>query len=128
MKLLFIKKIFFLTLFIFTLILNSHAQQGSLTINQDPRIDELIKFKKEIEYTSDNYRIQIFSGERTKAENNQLNFKKYFSEYSSKLVYETPNYKIWVGHFRTRLEADRALKKVKFKFPYAFIFKPKKKN
>jgi hypothetical protein len=47
-------------------------------------------------------------------------------EMASKLVYETPNYKIWVGNFRTRLEADRALVKVKSKFPTAFIFKPKK--
>ena len=40
--------------------------------------------------------------------------------------YETPNYKIWVGNFKTRLEADRALQRIKRAFNSAFIFKPKK--
>ena len=35
------------------------------------------------------------------------------------------NYKIWVGNFKTRLEADRALVKIKRKFSNAFYFKPK---
>jgi hypothetical protein len=42
------------------------------------------------------------------------------------MEFETPNYKIWIGNFNTRLEADRALVKVKRKFAYAFYFKPKK--
>jgi len=54
-----------------------------------------------------------------------LNLKKD-PQYRSSLEYETPNYKIWVGNFRSRLEADRALVKVKRKFTSAFIFKPGK--
>jgi hypothetical protein len=41
------------------------------------------------------------------------------------MVYETPNYKIWIGNFRSRLEADKALIKIKKKYINAFIFKPK---
>jgi len=104
----------------------NNAQQGTVTVDQDPRIDELIELRKKLDDKSDRYRIQIFSGDRTRAENKRANFGKYFSQYYTKLVYETPNYKIWVGSFRTRLEADRALIKVKKKFPNAFIFKPQK--
>ena len=46
--------------------------------------------------------------------------------YSSEMKYETPNYKIWVGDFRTKIEADRALIAIKKKYPNAFIFTPKK--
>ena len=49
-----------------------------------------------------------------------------FENWKSNIVYEYPNFKIWAGSFATRLEADRALKEVKRKFPSAFIFKPKK--
>jgi len=40
------------------------------------------------------------------------------------MKYETPNYKVWVGRFRTRMEADRKLVKVKKLFPNAFLFTP----
>ena len=44
------------------------------------------------------------------------------------MKFETPNYKVWVGNFETRLEADRALRRIKRKFANAFIFKPKKEK
>ncbi|MFL0354132.1 SPOR domain-containing protein [Xanthomarina sp. GH4-25] len=109
----------------------SYGQQGTVTINQNKDIDKLLVLKKEInesENTSDRYRIQIYSGNRSEAEKAQSNFRNMSVDLKSKLVYETPNYKIWVGNFRTRLEADRALVKVKAKFPTAFIFKPKKEK
>ncbi|HLV38738.1 SPOR domain-containing protein [Xanthomarina sp.] len=107
----------------------SFAQQGNVIVNQDKEIDQLLNLKKTIntsENTSDRYKIQIYSGHRSEAESTQSNFRALSLEMPSKLVYETPNYKIWVGNYRTRLEADRALIKVKAKFPTAFIFKPKK--
>lgn len=110
---------------------SSFAQQGTVTINQDKDIDKLLSVKKEMnesENISDRYRIQIYSGNRSEAEKALSTFRNMSLELKSKLVYETPNYKIWVGNFRDRLEADRALKKVKVKFQTAFIFKPKKEK
>jgi hypothetical protein len=109
----------------------SFAQQGTVTINQDKDIDKLLSIKKEMnesENTSDRFRIQIYSGNRAEAEKTQSTFKALNMKMPSKLVYETPNYKIWVGNFRSQLEADRALAKVKAKFPAAFKFKPKKEK
>jgi hypothetical protein len=109
----------------------SFAQQGTVTINQDKDIDKLLSIKKEMnesENTSDRFRIQIYSGNRAEAEKTQSAFKALNMKMPSKLVYETPNYKIWVGNFRSQLEADRALAKVKAKFPAAFKFKPKKEK
>ncbi|RLJ65701.1 sporulation related protein [Lacinutrix venerupis] len=107
------------------------AQQGTVTINQNPEISTLLELKKQInteDEDSNRYKIQIYSGSRTRAESIENSFDSSFNSWSSKLVYETPNYKIWVGSFRTRLEADKALMKIKKKFPSAFIFKPKKKD
>ena len=107
------------------------AQQGEVLINQDQEITELLKLKKEInsnEDSSDRYKIQIYSGRRVSAEKSKSDFMNSYEKWSSKLVYETPNYKVWVGSFRSRLEADRALLDVKRKFPNAFIFKPKKEK
>ncbi|WP_299382435.1 SPOR domain-containing protein [uncultured Lacinutrix sp.] len=107
------------------------AQEGTVTVNQDPEISAILKLKKQInneDEDSDRYKIQIYSGSRQRAESIENSFDSSFNSWSSKLVYETPNYKVWVGNFRTRLEADKALLKVKKNFPSAFIFKPKKKS
>jgi hypothetical protein len=120
------------TIAIMTLITSfSFAQEGTLVINQDKEIIQLLNLKTEIntsENTSDRYRVQIYSGNRSDAEKAQSTFRSLNLDLPSKLVYETPNYKVWVGNFRDRLEADRALKKVKVKFPAAFKFKPKKEK
>ena len=107
----------------------SNAQQGKITLNQDDKITTLINLRKDMnknENSSDRYKIQIYSGNRALAEATQLDFKSKFNKWSSTMVFETPNYKIWAGSFRNRLEADRALKEIKQNFSSAFIFKPKK--
>lgn len=106
-----------------------YSQEGQVTVNQDKKIDALLNIKKEINKTenhSDRYKIQIYSGNRSGAQHAQSEFNSTFSGWYSTDVYEPPNFKIWVGNYRTRLEADRALQRVKKKFPSAFIFKPKK--
>ncbi len=104
---------------------NIQAQDGVVTVKQDKQIDALLKIKEDMNRTESNYKIQIYNGNRTDAEKNRLEFKKSFSDWSTSMQYETPNYKIWIGDFKTRLEADRALLKVKNKFSNAFIFTPK---
>ncbi len=105
------------------------AQQGTVVVNQDKKITTLLEVKKEMnknESDSDRYKIQIYSGNRSSAEAAQREFNSNFTDWKASIEYETPNFKIWAGNYRTRLEADRALKKIKSKFPNAFIFKPKK--
>ena len=122
----------FYAIALFTVLLSStfsYAQQGNTTINQDPKIDKLLNLKKSMnKESSDRYKIQIYSGSRGAAEKAREKFKSKYANWNPSMVFETPNYKIWAGNFRTRLEADRALKKIKREFSGAFIFKPKKKK
>ncbi|WP_233702644.1 SPOR domain-containing protein [Hyunsoonleella flava] len=108
-----------------------HAQEGKVTINQDDRITDLLELKKKMnrnETDSRRYKIQVYSGNRSGAQNAQKDFAETFGDWRPVMHYETPNFKVWAGNFSTRLEADRALKRIKRKFPAAFIFKPKKKK
>ena len=107
----------------------SFAQQGTLTINQDEKITKLLDVKKDInKNTTERYKIQIYNGNRNGAYNAETDFKNTFEDIKTIVVYEEPNFKTWVGNFRTKIEADRALKKIKSKFSNALIFKPKKSN
>lgn len=108
----------------------SYSQEGHMVINQDKHITVLLDLKKELnknETSSERYKIQVYSGNRSGAYEAQKEFKNTFGDWHSSMQYETPNFKVWAGNFRTRLEADRALKRIKRAFPHAFIFKPKKK-
>ncbi|WP_082422500.1 SPOR domain-containing protein [Aquimarina longa] len=104
--------------------------EASVTINQDPKIKMLLDIKSKMEKDgefSDRYKIQLYYGNLNKANEIVRAAKEAFPKWDSSIQWETPNYKVWVGNYQTRLEADRALKEIYTKFPNAFIFKPEKK-
>ncbi|MCD2258629.1 SPOR domain-containing protein [Psychroserpens luteolus] len=103
------------------------AQEGTVTIDQDSDITKLLEYKKDVK-TVDLYKIQLDFGSRSKAMALEQKFRNTFSQWPTDVVYETPNYKVWVGNFSTRLEADIALLKIKKKFSKAMVFEPKKDN
>ncbi|WP_067145070.1 SPOR domain-containing protein [Pseudotamlana agarivorans] len=105
----------------------TQAQEGQVSINQDKNIEKLLELKKNMnDDDADRYKIQIYNGNRQDAYAAQKKFSSTFSDWRPSIHFEQPNFKIWVGNFRTRLEADRALKRIKKEFSSAFIFKPKK--
>ncbi|WP_299115752.1 SPOR domain-containing protein [uncultured Winogradskyella sp.] len=102
-----------------------HAQQGQVNVEQDSDIDRLLEYKKDIK-TTKVYRIQVYqSVDPDKAQREKSNFLNAYGEWPVEIVWNTPNYKVWVGNFATRLEADRALAKIKKKYMNAIIFQPK---
>jgi hypothetical protein len=121
-----------LTLFVFlTFYAFAKAQTAQVQVSQDPKIPELLILKSKL--TNDNeladrYKIQVYSGNLGQAEVALRKFRNKVGTWSSSIEYETPNYKVWIGNFRNRLEADRALIKIKKEFPNALIFKPDSKR
>lgn len=108
----------------------SIAQEGQVTINQDELIPELLDKKTEMTRDSrlgDRYRIQLFSGDNSEASTIIKEYRTLYPQWTSTIVYETPNYKVWIGNFRNSLEADRALLEIKKTYPAAFRFRPEKK-
>lgn len=125
-----LKHSIFIFIFLGFSVLKTEAQEGQITVNQSSEITSLMALKKEANASvedSDRYKIQIYSGNRSGAEKALSSYRGKYT-WSSKMVYQEPNYKVWAGNFRTRIEADRALIKVKKKFVSAFIFKPRKKK
>ncbi|GAA4273937.1 SPOR domain-containing protein [Aquimarina gracilis] len=101
--------------------------EAIVTINEDPRIKILLNLKAKMEKEgdfSDRYKIQLYYGNLNKANEIMETSKQEFPQWDSSIKWETPNFKVWLGNYRTRLDADRALKEVHEKFPNAFIFKP----
>ncbi|PQJ80333.1 SPOR domain-containing protein [Polaribacter porphyrae] len=77
--------------------------------NSSPEIKKLItkkrNFNRKYGY---GYRIQIYYGNETKARSLQKKFKVNYPNVYTKLDYEQPYWKIKVGNYKTKLEADKA--------------------
>lgn len=113
----------FILFIAFTFSLN--AQQPEVKVTQDSDIDKLLEYKKDIK-TVKVYKIQVYqSTDPDKAKREKANFLNAYGEWPVEIVWNTPNYKVWVGNFTTRLKADRAWAKIKKKYMNAVIFQPK---
>ncbi|WP_405573747.1 SPOR domain-containing protein [Winogradskyella sp. Asnod2-B02-A] len=118
-------KSFYLILLSILLSSTLQAQEGVVNISQDDAIDKLLEYKKDIK-TSKVFKIQVYnSTDPDKAQREKANFLNSYDEWPVEIVWNTPNYKVWVGNFATRLEADRALVKIKKNYMYANILQPK---
>ena len=103
------------------------AQEGNVTIEQDPRIDELLKLYAEVNSKSDFYQIQVGFGSYQKAQNLKTQVDIDFPNWYSKIEFESPTYRVRLGKFKTKLEAERKYLEVRKKYPKAILLKPEEK-
>ncbi|TDS63605.1 SPOR domain-containing protein [Myroides indicus] len=105
------------------------AQQKNIEINEPEAVKKLISSKRLINSSNtvnDKYRIQIFYGKNNEANNALNKFKRTYPEIDATIIYSNPSYKVMVGSFKTRLEAERNLLNIKKDFEHALIIKPGK--
>lgn len=88
----------------------------------DKNINLLLK--KKIEYNKSHkvgFRIQLYNGQEKRAKNIKHGFETEFPDVFTKLDFSYPEWKVQVGSYRTRLDADRALNKFREKFSGAIV-------
>jgi hypothetical protein len=95
----------------------------------ESKFEQLLAEKRKINNiinSNDRYKIQIFSGESEKAKKIILQFKQEFKDIDATIVFNTPNYKVWVGNFKSRMEAERNFAEIKKKYKNTLLIKPQK--
>lgn len=98
------------------------SAQELLTDNK--KINSLIEKKREYnKHNSSGYRIQLYYGNEKKAKVYENNFRVTFPGIFCKRYYDNPYWNVKVGRYRTRLDAERALNKIRDKFSGAIIIK-----
>jgi len=103
------------------------AQEGKTTVQQSPKFEELLNEKRKIGASiamSDGYKIQIYNGTSSESRQKLAEFRREFKEYDGTIHYSSPMYKVYVGPFKSRLQAEGALEKIKAKFPASLLIKP----
>lgn len=101
---------------------------GSVNINQDSRIDDLIAKQRRL-YVVDSsfsgYRIHVFmeigNDALQHAEEVKSQFEKAFPDIPIYLTYSEPYFRLRAGNFRNRVEAERCLRRIKPRFKEAFV-------
>jgi hypothetical protein len=121
------RKVLFFLLFCVAMFFKTSAQNDSIIINQDSKLLKVLELKKIVNqeaFTSGQYTVQIFSGNFKDYQEllNLINEEKEFEEVF--FSFETPYYKIRVGKYVSKIKAIKELKKIKKKYPSAFILQP----
>jgi len=112
--------------------------EGYVVIIQDPAIDTILQKHIEMNETLllntdnfaiDGYRIQIFeeSGNKssTRAREVMAEFSTKYPDIPVYLSWQAPNFKVRVGDFGTRMEAEGFLNKIKRSYPIAWVIRDK---
>ena len=90
--------------------------------NESPQIKKLLAKKREYNKRYGyGFRIQLYNGSETQARNYKRRFENEFPGVFSKLEYDAPEWKIQVGNYKTRLDADKAINKIREKFYGAIV-------
>jgi septal ring-binding cell division protein DamX len=111
------KNKFYLAAFLLVLIAGNRSISAQNNTNSSTQIKNLIAKKRAFNSKFGyGFRVQIFYGDETKARGIQNKFKVNFSNVYTKLDYEQPYWKVQVGNYRTRLEADKAMVSFSEKF------------
>lgn len=119
----------FIHLTMFYLIFFPTIEAQNVTITQDPKFEQLLNEKRKINASitiTNLYKIQIFNGNNETSKKALIDFKKEFKNYDATIIFSTPAYKVWIGNFKTRIEAENNLEVIKKKYPNAIIIKPNK--
>jgi hypothetical protein len=111
----------------FSLIANAQVDTtGSVVVHKDPRIDLLVKKQIDIneETTRDTrrtmsgYRLQVInSNDRNKVFAAKARIYQTYPELKPYLMYQPPFYKLKVGNFKTKEEAEEYRKELSREFP-----------
>lgn len=129
MKILNLKTTFQLALFFCFFSINLYSQINNINVSQNPKFEKLLNEKRKINASitvNDIYKIQIYNGDIESCKKNLVDFKKEFSNLDGTIVFYTPAYKVWVGNFKSRIEAERNLLLLKNKYPTSLIIQPNK--
>jgi len=106
---------------------HSYAQEQNITVIQDQKFEQLLNEKRKINSSltvNDSYKIQIYTGGSENAKKTLNEFRQEFSDIDATIIFNTPNYKVWVGNFKTRIEAEKTLSEINNRYKNVLLIKP----
>ena len=102
----------------------SQSGEGELRVESSARVDQMmaqkIEYNKSLE-SLQGYKIQTFYGSEKRCYEVKDEFQLLFPDIPTSIVFSTPQWKLQVGNYRTRLEADKIIVGIKQEYPSAIV-------
>lgn len=105
-----------------------HLIDSIVSVNADLRLDSLVSKHIRVNKLKDGidgYRVQLYSGSgndaRQAANDMRAEFLTLYPNIPAYLVYQSPNFKVRVGDYRTELEAIRTQRELVYLYPQGFV-------
>lgn len=111
-----------------------YVEEESVKIYQDDRVDSLLSLHRKINEFNlaneehdgiDGFRIHLYfeSGNNSKARtmNVRDQFLRRYPQIGAYVIYRSPFYRLRVGDYRTRVEAERFLQRIIRRYPAAYV-------
>ncbi len=137
-----VRKIFVLSMLVLgSICVYAQTHKSNVQETKDAEIDSLIALQQNLhQQKSDSntlktisknvttvslmgYRVQIYTGaNRGKAYDEQARFKEIYPDINTYITYKQPNYKVKIGDFLMRSDAEKIIMELRPKFPTLFIF------
>ena len=119
-------KIFIALVFIVFLQNNLAAQteDGSVRIESSAHIDQMLAEKKAYNKSLDKFqgfKIQIYYGSEKECYEEKEDFTSLYPDIATSIIFSTPQWKLQIGNYRSRLEADNAMVGIKKEYPSAIV-------
>jgi hypothetical protein len=110
---------------VFSQVISTYNTDSTVVITREERFDELVRKQKDQNMANQHmpgFRIQVYFGSiRQKASEVKLDFSSRFPEVPVYLTYQQPNFKVRIGDYRSRIEAQKFLKDLEGLYPTSFI-------
>lgn len=109
------------------------SQAKSVEIIKDHRLDLLIQKQEELNKKAylenrksiPGFRVMVINtNDRTKASDVKTTLLRNFPEHKTYLIYQSPNFKVQIGNFKTQVEAEKLKKIIVRLYPDGVIIVP----
>jgi hypothetical protein len=108
--------------------LSVKAQDGVVTIEQDPDIVKLLDIYKKMNSNTGFYTIQIGFGSYSDASTLKSEVAIDFPQYPANIIFDSPTYRVHLGRFKDKMDVERTYTEVRKKYPESIILKPLNTN
>jgi len=104
--------------------LEAQTEDGAVRIESSAHIDQMLAQKKNYNKSLEKFqgfKIQIYYGSEKECYEVKEEFKSLYPDIATSIIFSTPQWKLQIGNYRTRLEADHAMVSIKKEYPSAIV-------
>tara|TARA_B100000287_G_C20110139_1_gene574063 strand:- start:6 stop:398 length:393 start_codon:yes stop_codon:yes gene_type:complete len=98
---------------------------GKIEILYEEKLDSLVKKYESIQKNNsgvEGYRIQVgFASKKAEIQEKRIGFIRKYPEISIYLTYNAPYYKLRIGNFRNKLQAEKIKNHIRKHYPGAYL-------